>query len=257
MQAEEIGLLLKQERGQFLEFISAYEYRRGGGQKKTEEELAREIVRVLSGMANADGGTFLVGVEPDNSVTGIPHDHDELQTLIQSPQNMLRPPLNPACEKVRLGNLQLLKFEVAVRAGDLSRRRRPVVLPHRRRDAVAAGGTNSALKEAKKSVFYERQQALNATWFDLDADLVQEFVKKTHDGQDPPERAQPHLSFARSLARAPLPQHGGTAAIRQRSDALASTLPASTSSNTKAPSGSTAARSTSSSAFASKLRWCG
>ena len=33
MQAEEIGLLLKQERGQFLEFFSAYEYRRGAGQK--------------------------------------------------------------------------------------------------------------------------------------------------------------------------------------------------------------------------------
>ena len=62
MQAEEIGLLLKQDRGQFLEFISAYEYRRAAGQKKREEELAREIVRVLSGMANADGGTVLVGV---------------------------------------------------------------------------------------------------------------------------------------------------------------------------------------------------
>ena len=48
MQAEEIGLLLKQERGQFLEFISAYEYRRVQGQKKREEDLAREIVRVLS-----------------------------------------------------------------------------------------------------------------------------------------------------------------------------------------------------------------
>ena len=71
MQAEEIGLLLKQERGQFLEFISAHEYRRGGGQKKSEEDLAREIARVLSGMANADGGALLVGVEPDKSVTGI------------------------------------------------------------------------------------------------------------------------------------------------------------------------------------------
>jgi predicted HTH transcriptional regulator len=65
MQADEIGLLLKQERGQFLEFISAFEYRRSSGQKKREEELARELVRVLSGMANADGGTVLVGVEPE------------------------------------------------------------------------------------------------------------------------------------------------------------------------------------------------
>src|SRR4029434_2499111 len=72
----------------------------------------RDMRRVVSGMANADGGALLVGVEPDKSVTGIPYDHDELQSLIQSPQNMLRPPLNPACEKVRLGNLQLLKFEV-------------------------------------------------------------------------------------------------------------------------------------------------
>ena len=46
MQAEEIGLLLKQERGQFLEFLSAYEYRRGTGQKKAEEDLAREIARI-------------------------------------------------------------------------------------------------------------------------------------------------------------------------------------------------------------------
>src|ERR1051325_4101211 len=113
MQAEEIGLLLKQDRGQFLEFISAYEYRRAAGQKKREEDLAREIVRVLSGMANADGGTVLVGVEPDKSVTGIPYDHDELHSIIQAPQNLLRPQLNASCEKIRLGNLQLLKFEVA------------------------------------------------------------------------------------------------------------------------------------------------
>ena len=105
-------LLLKQERGQFLEFISAFDYRRGPAQKKREEDLAREIVRALSALANADGGTVLVGIEPDKSVTGVPHEHDELQTLIQAPQNLLRPQLNPSAEKIRLGNLQLLKFEV-------------------------------------------------------------------------------------------------------------------------------------------------
>src|SRR5215467_2633730 len=113
MHADEIGLLLQQERGQFLEFVSAYEARRSGTQKKREEELAREIVRVLSGMANADGGTVLVGVEPDKSVTGIPYEQEELHTIIQAPQNLLRPQLNPSCERVRLGNLQLLKLEVA------------------------------------------------------------------------------------------------------------------------------------------------
>ena len=185
MQAEEIGLLLKQDRGQFLEFISAFEYRRSTGQKKREEELAREMVRVLSGMANADGGTVLVGVEPDKSVTGIPHDGDELQTLIQAPQNLLRPQLSPACEKIRLGNLQLLKFEVASSmeihriAGGRSFYRIAAETP-----ALPAEQIHS-LKEAKRNVFYERQQTLNATWFDLDIDLVTQFVNKLHPGQDP------------------------------------------------------------------------
>ena len=185
MQAEEIGLLLKQDRGQFLEFISAYEYRRAAGQKKREEELAREIVRVLSGMANADGGTVLVGVEPDKSVTGIPYDPEELHTIIQAPQNLLRPQLNPSCEKVRLGNLQLLKFEVASGleiyriAGGRSFYRIATETPSLPADQI------HALKEAKKNVFFERQQALNATWFDLDADLVGAFVDRTQPGKDP------------------------------------------------------------------------
>lgn len=185
MQPEEIGLLLKQDRGQFLEFISAYEYRRASGQKKREEELAREIVRVLSGMANADGGTVLVGVEPDKSVTGIPYEQEELHTIIQAPQNLLRPQLNPSCEKVRLGNLQLLKFEVASGleiyrvAGGRSFYRIATETPFLPADQI------HALKEAKRNVFFERQQVLNATWFDLDADLVAAFVNRTQPGKDP------------------------------------------------------------------------
>src|ERR1044071_8695406 len=185
MQAEEIGLLLKQDRGQFLEFVSAYVYRRASGQKKREEELAREIVRVLSGMANADGGTVLVGVEPDKRVTGIPYDQEELHTILQAPQNLLRPQLNPSCEKVRLGNLQLLKFEVASGleiyriAGGGSFYRTPPETPPPPADQI------HALKEAKKNVFFERQQALNATWFDLDADLITAFVNRTQAGKHP------------------------------------------------------------------------
>jgi ATP-dependent DNA helicase RecG len=185
MQAEEIGLLLKQDRGQFLEFISAYDYRRSPGHKRREEDLSREVARALSAMANADGGTVLVGVEPDKSVTGIPYDPEELHALVQAPQNLLRPQLNPTCEKVRLGNLQLLKFEVASGleiyriAGGRSFYRvasETVTLPAEQ---------IHALKEAKKHVFYERQQALNAAAFDLDSDLVQAFVDKAQPGKDP------------------------------------------------------------------------
>jgi ATP-dependent DNA helicase RecG len=185
MHGDQIGLLLKQECGQFLDFLSAYEHGRGGAHRKKEEELGREIVRILSGMANADGGTLLVGVEADKTVTGIPYDHNELLALLRAPQNLLRPSLNPASEMIRLGNLQLLKFEVASSleihriAGGRSYYRIAAETP-----ALPSEQIHS-LKEAKKTVVYERQQPLNATWQDLDLDLVQGFLKKMTETRQP------------------------------------------------------------------------
>ena len=195
MQGEEIGYLLKQGRGQFLEFLSAFEFRRSDSRKKPEEDLAREIARLLSGLANADGGTLLVGVEPDKSVTGLPHEPPELQSLIQAPQTLLSPPLNAASEKIHLGNLLLLKFEV------------PSALEVHRvsggRSYYRIGGETPLLpaeqiqnlKEAKRSVVYERQQPLNAAWSDLDADAVESFAGKIGD----PRGAQPALAHSYHL----------------------------------------------------------
>ncbi len=76
MQGEELGSLLRHERGQFLEFVSAFEQNKKGALPKHPEDLAREVARLLGGMANADGGTLLVGVEKDKSITGIPHPPD-------------------------------------------------------------------------------------------------------------------------------------------------------------------------------------
>lgn len=211
MQGEEIGLLLKQEPGQFLEFLSAYEYRRGGSQKKKEEELAKEVVRILSGMANADGGTLLVGVEADKSVTGIPYDHDEMQGLIQAPGTLLTPSLTPAFEKIRLGNLQLLKFEISSGlevyrvTGGRSFYRIATETPSLPADQI------QRLKEAKRSVVYERQQAIDATWEDLDQTATEAFATKIQDPRDlrlvlsrsyhllDVSRAQPTLNMAALL----------------------------------------------------------
>jgi ATP-dependent DNA helicase RecG len=185
MHAEEIGLLLKQERGQFLEFLSAYEYRRGGTQKKKEEELARETVRLLSGMANADGGTLLLGVEPDRSVTGIPYGPEEVQNLLQAPQTLLTPPLNPTSEKIRLGNLLLIKFAVASAlevyrlTGGRSFYRIATETPPLPAEQI------HSLREAKRSVIYERQQPLNAQCDDLDETAIAGLKARIQDCRAP------------------------------------------------------------------------
>jgi len=144
MQGEELGLLLKQERGQFLDFVSAYEYKKGGAQKKGNEDLARETARLLGGMANADGGTLLIGVEPDKSVTGIPYPSEEIQGLIQTPQTLLSPPLSPACQRMHLGNLLLVKFDVSSSLD---------LLPHRYGEPGAPFGANPKFKRVQKELF--------------------------------------------------------------------------------------------------------
>jgi ATP-dependent DNA helicase RecG len=184
MHGEEIGRLLKQERGQFLEFLSAYEFRRNDSRQKRDEDLAREIARLLSGMANADGGTLLVGVEPDKSVTGVPHDPNELQTLIRAPQSLLTPPLLSASEKIHLGNLLLLKFDAASAlevhrvSGGRSYYRVAAETPSLPADQI------QSLKEAKRGVVYERQPPLTATWDDLDPGAVESFASKIDDSRD-------------------------------------------------------------------------
>lgn len=184
MDGEEIGLLLRQERGQFLEFLSAYEYKKSATPKPSED-LAREIARLAGGMANADGGTLLVGVEPDKAVTGIPHSAAELQELIRAPGALLTPPLAPACRRAQLGNLVLLKFEITSSpdvhriAGGRAFYRITTENPALPPEQI------QSLRDSKRSVFYERQSVLDATVDDLDLGAVAALADKIGDSRDP------------------------------------------------------------------------
>lgn len=185
MDGEDIGLLLRQERGQFLEFLSAYEYKKASGQQKSSDDLARDIARLIGGMANADGGVLLIGVEPDKSVTGIPHSPEEIQALIQSPQTALRPSLSPSCRRMQLGNLLLIKFEVAPSsevhriAGGRAFYRIATENP------VLPAEQIQSLQESKKHVFYERQHVLQSGLEDLDASAIENLAKKVSDPRNP------------------------------------------------------------------------
>ncbi len=185
MQGEELGTLLRHDRGQFLEFVSGNVQKKKGTEPKPSDELAREIARLLGGMANADGGTLLVGVESDKSVTGIPHPPEEVKALIHSSLALLNPPLYPSYERINLGNLLLLKFEVS-----------PAMEVHRvvgGRTFYRIAGDNPSipaeqiqcLREAKRSFYYERQTVPEATWEDLDLGGIKAFGEKVGDPRDP------------------------------------------------------------------------
>jgi len=218
-QGRALESLLKQERGQFLDFVSAYEYKKRGVQAKRPDDLAREISRLLNGMVNADGGVLLVGVDPDKSLTGVPYSTEEIQRVVDAPRTLLMPPLYPACEKIQLGNLLLLRYETAagleihrVSGGRTFYRiasENPAVPP----DQI------QLLKEAKQSFAYERQGINRAVWEDLDETAVESFAERVglvatprevltrhyrlvHGSEEKPEISMAALLlFARDLAR--------------------------------------------------------
>jgi ATP-dependent DNA helicase RecG len=204
MHGEEFGALLKQEPGQFLEFLSAFEYRHGRS-PKNPEDLAKQIARIVSAMANADGGTLLVGVEPDKSVTGIAHSAQEIQSFIQAPLTLLAPPVAAFAGKLHLGNLLLLKFEVppglevSRLAGGRSFYRIAAETP-----ALPAEQIQS-LKDAKKTVLYERQQPLNANWDDLDKNALDAFHAKINDPRSVEQMLAHHYHLCDNSRGRPVP----------------------------------------------------
>ena len=209
MHGEEIDALLKQERGQFLEFLSAFEHRRGSLQKKPERDLAKQIGRIVSAMANADGGTLLVGVEPDKSVTGISHDTEEIHSLIQAPVSLLAPAVAARSEKLRLGNLLIIKFEVAPGSevsrmvGGRSFYRIATETPALPPEQI------QSFKDAKKTILYERQQPVNAAWDDLDHHVLEAFQRKLGDPRSPEQLLSQSYHLCDNSRGRPVPNLAG------------------------------------------------
>lgn len=179
MDSELLKRLLARDEGQFLEFKSAYERPGGRGLKRRKAaEVARDIAETVSAMANADGGTLLLGVEDDKSVSGVDHPADKLALLRQATQNLLQPPLAARLTELEHGGRRVLVFEVD-----------PSPVPHQLSDGrylLRVRDQNlpfpadqiAVLKSARAGGQYERQFVHEARIEDLAPDLLAQFAER-------------------------------------------------------------------------------
>jgi ATP-dependent DNA helicase RecG len=182
MDAELLSRLLVRDEGQFLELKSAYERTQAGSLKRRKAaDVARDIAETLSAMANADGGTLLLGIEDDKTVTGVDYPEDKLALFRQASQNLLQPPLKAGPTELVYEGQQLMVFEVD-----------PSPVPHQLTDGrylLRVRDQNlpfpadqiAALKSARASGQYERQFVLEARFEDLDPDLLARFAHRLND----------------------------------------------------------------------------
>lgn len=189
MDVELLTRLLARDEGQFLEFKSVYERSSGSLKRRKAADVAWDIAETLSAMANADGGTLLLGVEDDKTITGVDYPDDKLALFRQATQSLLQPPLKAHPAELEHQGKRVLAFEAD-----------PSLVPHQLSDGrylLRVRDQNvpfpaekiAALKSARASGQYERQFVYEARLEDLDAALLSQFAQRL--GDSPSGRRHP------------------------------------------------------------------
>jgi ATP-dependent DNA helicase RecG len=166
-----------------LEFKSAYDRSRGQPRRRQARLVARDIAEALCAFANADGGTLLVGVEDDKTVSGVPYPQERLEILTRTPETHCRPQVRAQSALVSYTNVPVLVFIVdsSPEAHGLTDGRTPLrvgdsTIPLPQQDVAA-------LKRTRARTIFERQIIPDATLDDLDLDLLHEYAERVgeHD----------------------------------------------------------------------------
>jgi ATP-dependent DNA helicase RecG len=179
------GWLTTQPEGQFLERKSCYDRTGRTPRPRPIKEVARDVAEALAAMANADGGTVVLGIEDDGTVSGVPDKYPE--TIWKQIQGLIRPQLNFRFVKIGLEGRRVWIFETdwSAEAHQLTDGRYLLRvgsqnLPFPARDI-------EAMKRSRLERATEMQFIPDATLADLDLALVQELAHKSGISLSPEE----------------------------------------------------------------------
>jgi ATP-dependent DNA helicase RecG len=183
----ELAWIQHRTEGQFFERKSCYDRSSGANKRRKPGDVARDIAETLAAMANADGGTLVVGVEDNGTPTGYDYPEDRLTLLYHAARNLVTPPLHPRMTPLTWGDIPVLVFEIdwsgevhqltdgryLLRVGDKN-------LPFPARDI-------SAMKDGKQRRATEMRMVPDATLSDLDDALIARFAQRIGTEEAPEE----------------------------------------------------------------------
>ncbi len=84
---ERVEIAIEIGESYFREFKSAVEGSPENKRPRDLKEVCYDIAKTLVAFANADGGELFVGIEDDNSITGLPFSDEKISIILQSPLN--------------------------------------------------------------------------------------------------------------------------------------------------------------------------
>ena len=161
---------------QFLSLISSFKMGKSGkGRFKKIPELSLEAAETLCSMANSDGGTLLMGVDPDGEVSGIAIPEKRMVDIYDHAKKLLRPEPSLRFMIVRVGEKKVLKIQV-------EKSPIPIKLEDGRylfrlwdKNYPMGSHDISLLKEEKMKILHEREFLEGASFQDLDSTLIEKY----------------------------------------------------------------------------------
>jgi ATP-dependent DNA helicase RecG len=87
--SEKVEIAIEIGESYYREFKSAFEGPPSNKAPRDISEIKYDIAKTLVAFANADGGELFVGVEDNHSVTGLPHNQDKINGLLNSPKDCI------------------------------------------------------------------------------------------------------------------------------------------------------------------------
>lgn len=173
-----IQSLIDKGEGQFLEFKSIWDRSGPAPKRRDPQQVAKGVAETLDAMANADGGTVLLGVEDYKDISGVDYSQETVDQFSFIPQRYFRHSVSVRFEKILAGEQLVLKF-------DIDSSPIPVQLTDGRylyrigeHDIPYPAEDIAKLKAAKVKAFYEREFVYGATLSDLDESLLKDFLSR-------------------------------------------------------------------------------
>lgn len=163
------------------------------------KEVCQDVAKTLVAFANADGGELFVGVEDDNSVTGLPYPDEKNNILLKAPSTHVHPDIPLPIKRATLIHYEGLKvayFSVEKGSKYVHLTAKGECFQRKDRESVPTASEHIRfLREEEVSREYDRQFVDLAYISDLDLQLVStvaQHVSKTMS----PEKFLQYLELA-------------------------------------------------------------
>jgi len=183
----EIRELLARSEGQFLEFKSAWD-RSNGTIKQIERRAMRDLIAEnIAAFANADGGTLIIGVDDDGTPTGHGYPEEAVRDFVMVPERRLRPQVKTRSQLETIDGHNIIIIQVDPTENAIMVEANG--FPYRANDQVIREPQEiiNERKLAYRRVGFELRVNPDASFSDLDLEVVRETIGKTIHKQRNPE----------------------------------------------------------------------